>query len=306
MRTSDPDQLASVAFTLNPNASERTQVLREPKLHRFAGPVIAAANFGSRLIAAVIVDGHLQLSVVGKPFADAAHVRVPVEDLPDDPLQQCDELRPVLFCGKMIVPIGKSYVLLSRDRCWTENLVHMTPTNKSDVPLTVRAIAATFFEFRFASYGFAHPTMSTDELHLVAGAGVLCIPAAQCDLSEPSFVGRWAVWSGKKPVVGPSVTDETALGVVRSDQFGLALVMLSDGGHLIRLDSLDRPGESKTLTAASGFVASVAVHPTKPVIAVQRVDGSMEIFHVDRPEPLVRLVNSSTPQAATRSTGVGS
>ena len=53
-----------------------------------------------------------------------------------------------------------------------------------------------------------------------------------------------------------------------------AFVGLSTAGQIVRLVGRT----SRTITAVSGDVVEVAVHPVKPLIAVQHSDSSISVF----------------------------
>jgi hypothetical protein len=57
-----------------------------------------------------------------------------------------------------------------------------------------------------------------------------------------------------------------------------------------RILRLVGPTGTKTLTAASGDLIDVAVHPTEPLMVVQRRDGSIEAFDLPDGAPLTFLI----------------
>jgi hypothetical protein len=67
---------------------------------------------------------------------------------------------------------------------------------------------------------------------------------------------------------------ETVLGATQTPATGPALIVASEGRRVLRV----RGSATLTLTAASGDLRDLAVHPTQPYLAVLRERGSLEVF----------------------------
>ncbi|MEZ5378290.1 MAG: hypothetical protein R2733_17435 [Acidimicrobiales bacterium] len=98
--------------------------------------------------------------------------------------------------------------------------------------------------------------------------------------------GHWRIYQ-RGATSEIRIDDEaTGLGLVHLDGLPTLLVQ-SPGGRLLRLENT--AGASKTLTKFSGDLADVAVHPTEPLLAMQRDNGAIDVADLATGEVLLHL-----------------
>jgi hypothetical protein len=245
------DELATVAV---PVGHGRTPPLVTPSLRRFGGPVLAAGTPGRRLVALHARGGLARIVVVGKHLAGLDGVMVPL-----DALGLPAELPPGLGDAPPAVLLFASGTLLCDvGDGWRR--IHADGT-VLPLPDLVRA----------TPLGTDHPSL-TRARDVPAGAevrvGHRCVASSEdgvgWTLARSGFTGHVTVREGSR-VAGVLSLDGTP-----------GLVTVSGTGRLLRLV---RPGHTRTLTEWCGGAADVmpAVHPTLPLLAVTRDDGSVEV-----------------------------
>ncbi len=230
----------------------------------FSGPVIAAGHMGTRTVALVYVDQQLTLEIVGKKLADLNGLEVPLSalGLREDELDLigAKPLAPLLFEGGLLyAQLPSGWWRFGRHGPPQRHpILAAAASDAVDVPFILRPIG------NVAGRGvWVQGTLLQqvpDGAPLVIGAG---------------YVG-WRVhdsWTLRR-IAQPADEVITSaqgepIGVITTAA-GPFLVSLSDGGQLVRLDGRT----SRTITALSGDIAEISVHPTKPLIAVQRADGT--------------------------------
>jgi hypothetical protein len=241
-----------------------------PRTHKFGGVVIAASSLGGRLVALVRGGDELRCVVVGKRLKRVEEIAVALDDfdalLPDDG-HLVSELAPLFYDrGDLLCRIGRDWWRLAIDRAprRAHDVIAVAPGPQMDLP----RIAALDGHRLFV--GSAVPPIANDvipdALRVVAGG----------------YATAWSIderWHVRGPRVRPvDIAIDEACHVIGMAVAGRAddpaLISVSDAGALVRLHSKTA---TKTLTRWSGVADAHAVHPTIPLIAVQRDDGSVEI-----------------------------
>jgi hypothetical protein len=97
-------------------------------------------------------------------------------------------------------------------------------------------------------------------------------------MAYESSDGDFTIAGGWQPPKTVRVeADVRVLGVTATRQDGPFLVVQSAGERILRLEGQDR---ARTLTMASGDITDISLHPTEPLLAVQRRDGTVEAFEL--------------------------
>ncbi len=261
-RTDDPRILAWFPVSSDPR----------PKVRRraFPGPVLAAGTVGTRTVALVLEGDAVSIRIAGKGLAGLGDLTFhrTVFGLDEAAVErQLDGPAPAVhFHGAAL------YAPL--DGVWW---VFEASSEPRSHPGVVAVSATITTDMARLAHRVPHDPsrLVIDYLHnggWEEGGGCLLGPNHSAAYPLRDSDGRWMLLDGKAPagVVAPG-GEPIGLCYDRSE---LALVVRSDGGHLLRVVSQAR---TRTLTAASGDLTHASVHPTHPLVVVQRHDGSMDV-----------------------------
>jgi hypothetical protein len=277
IRGDGDNEILSVAI-----ASERSSGAARIRRHRFPGPVLAAAHLGRRLAALVLDGDQVRVSVVGKALKQLDGLALPVSDFraTSDELEAAatDALPPLFYVsGELLCSLHGSWRLISPQRTLQVLLETVAPGHNVDTPRIARSL----------------PQGITIDHHLIPGtadvSAVVLGHANWCAVSDdglhwrPSRLGR----EFANPITIGS-NDEVLALVTDDDE--PKLVTVSAGGLVVRLVGAD---SLRTLTSWSGGPGRPSIHPTLPLVAVQRADDlievgdifSGEVLHVIRSVP---------------------
>lgn len=247
--------------------------------HRFGGLVVAAASLSRRLVALVRSGDELRCVVIGKRLGRAADIAVALGDLeplPDDE-RMVSELAPLFYDrGDVLARVGTDWWRLGPSRPpYQQDLVTAGVGTRMDVPRIVRVDSMRRLHDGPDLLG--HDVLPS-ALRVVAGGR-----ATAWSVDE-----RWHVsGQGVRPVTIWIDEPCEVIGIVtegRTDD--PALVTRSDAGVLLRLHT---ENATKTLTRWSGVATAHAVHPLRPLIAVQRNESTVEIGEVESGELLMTV-----------------
>ncbi|MGN6696184.1 MAG: hypothetical protein ACTHN0_18535 [Aquihabitans sp.] len=241
----------------------------------FRGSVLAAGTVGTRTVALVLEGDAVILRIVGKNLADLDGLAVhrTVLGLDDDAVETMVEgpLRPVHFHG------GGLYVELPTG--WW--LLRAGTQPKPEPRLVAVSASRTNDMARLAHRAHDDPDQLVIDYEARPdwAGGTCCFgPAstAAYPVAEGDGGRRWAIVRGRidRWFVEPK---GEPIGIC-FDAGQPALVVRSDGGHLIRVVSW---GRTRTLTAASGGIVHASMHPTLPLLVVQRDDGEIHVVTTD-------------------------
>ena len=253
-----------------------------PRTHRFQGPVVAAASLGRRLVALVLEDELLVCRVIGKPLGDVDGLATPVARLGMGPLDDVDEIvatLPPLFYdrGALLCRLGGEWWRLRRGEPARSDpqCVAVGPARQLDLPLRYLLDGA-----RLTAGSQRH--LLDDDVD--AAALRICTGSDRVAWSsgEP-----WQLLEVRKAPCSVALDERCeVLGVVDSRADGLALLTRSGSGVLLRLHSAS---EVKTLTACSGLAIAHAVHPSLPLLAIQRDDDAVDVVDWQTGERLMAM-----------------
>jgi hypothetical protein len=258
-RTDEPDILVSVAV---PGASHATTT--RPKRRTFSGPVVAAGYIGTRTVAVVYRDQQLVIEVIGKQLSNVGGLTVPLGEVEVNEseldLIGAHAPRSIAFSGgDLYVDLPSGWWQIgAKTRPTRHTIVAAAPSGAPDVPYLVRAVHRGLWAGRFLAD-------APVEGPFVLGAGYI-------GWSERD---RWVLTSLTSDDRFSVEMERVPVGIVALDG-APAFVALSNAGQIVRL--IGRT--TSTLTKASGDVLDVAVHPLKPLIAVQHHDHSITVHDV--------------------------
>jgi hypothetical protein len=273
-RTRRPDELAVIPIA-QPGAERGTAP--HPRRQRFPGPVVAAGFVGKRTVALIMEGGRLRVSVVGKPIAGLAAVDIDAARVGQPLLDACvrGELAPLLFrAGDVLVRLnGRWLTISSGDLAW-DRVGAAAPSTTPDQPVVL---------WRGRGSTHVRPGVAVPE-----GDDVVVGPRGLVAFGAPggpytvldSFGHRWLI------KIEPG---ETVVGVTTSPE-GALLIVRSGGDRIIRLRG---PERARTLTAASGDILDLTVHPTLPLLAVQRRSGAIEAFTLPDGRPVAIVLGAA-------------
>lgn len=278
-RGEDPEELITIKIPRTGSG-----LTGHPKKHRFSGPVVAAATFDTRTAALIWSNGSLKVEVVGRRIANLGSIDLSPAQLELDSAAMESlidtTLTPLLFHSGD----GSGSLLVCLSGTWFE----ITPPNRVRKSQFVAALPSRILDQPVTAQ------FSSDRLRLSWGADLRTGDRPDRVHLGPNrrFAYEWT--PGEYSLVGDSRaqtvsigTDGTVQGIVITSASQPFLVVQSVGGRLLRLVG---PSGTKILTAASGDIIDVAVHPTEPLMAVQRRDGSIEAFDLPDGAPLTFLV----------------
>lgn len=236
-----------------------------PKRHQFAGPVLAAAHIGRRLVVLAVVDDDIRVVVRGKHLGRVDRITTSLLALDLD-LSIVDTLAElalptmVFDAGDLVVRLNDVWWRLSPDDEPRSGVVCAAqPTDSTDRPRLAWSADGRFW---------ASPESLPSQ-----AAEVILGPRRLIAWREGE--NRWHL----EPTGGSvNVPDgESVLGLTVVDGVP-ALLTQSAAGLIARLR---RPGDQRTLTKWSGGMQPPALHPTRPWIAVQRNDSRIEVADLD-------------------------
>jgi len=275
-RAEEPDVLVSIAVPDSDHA-ERGR----PKHRAFSGPVIAAAFIGTRTVAVTYVDRQLVVEVVGKHLADVGGVSVSLADVEmresELDLIGAKPFRTLVFERESLcVDLPSGWWRIARDQPPKRLVVvAAAPSSKSDDPILVHALG--------------------NKLHCFSREGNVVAP-----LDSPIVIGAGCIgwfedgaWklaelsSGVMTYPERRHTENVRIAGIVSIEGHPSFVGLSSAGQIIRLLG----AMPRTLTRISGDVLHAAVHPLKPLIAVQHHDSSISVFDLAKETIVLRTGN---------------
>lgn len=281
-RTDRDDEL--VSFTI---PATREAPGGKPKRQNFNGPVLAASPVGQRLVAMVANGDSLQFEVVGKKLGNVNNIdldrhRFGLDDNTIDELTSTS-LAPLFFrSGEVLVQIKGTWWGFHPQEEPREYPVmqtcHATSTVDNPLILSQRDLLRWVAYQRFE--------ISHQEHRTLLGPG-------KSHITEIA-PGVWSTSTGKMPLPGArnlppgtiEVDPDARIIALTSVQLEPVLIEHSAGGQLIRLH---RPSGTSTLTKFSGDVQNIAVHPTIPLLAIQRSDGVIIVVDLETMDLLHRI-----------------
>jgi hypothetical protein len=264
LRGPRPNRLVTVAVLNRPSPAPR------PRPHDLPGAAVAAGFAGRRLIALILDDEVLRLHVIGKPLFAADELEVPVAALGTDPeslvagtADGLPLLRPASQSSarQVYLSLGDTWWCLHGTTAEAADALAVAPPQGREPAVAARMLGDG------VRVGNQLVPGSRDAQAVVFGHhGWLALRGA-----DP---GTWRLYAGDHldgtVHIGPS---EQVLAVVERDRRPL-LALRSTGGLILRLAG---PDSTTTLTRWSGGVGPPAIHPTEPLIAVQRAPDLIEI-----------------------------
>ncbi len=247
------------------------------KRRRFPGPVLAASLVGQRTIALVAMEDRIRVVVIGKHLGQVDTIDVSAGDLGLDHASIdsiCEHsLEPLFFsAGSIVVRLsGRWWSIAPGDNVVSWNYVAGAASAVSDQPRLVRRTGHT----GIVVDGHDIARSSPDAAVMLGPHTTVAIE------TEP---GEWTFNGGITQTVRVD-PDATVCGLtwVKEEP---AILVLSSGGHLLRLI---RPSGTTTLTKLSTDVATVAVHPTLSLAAIQRTDGTIDVVDLESAAILRRI-----------------
>ncbi|MCG6497723.1 hypothetical protein [Kitasatospora sp. A2-31] len=253
-RGAEPSTLLAVNL---PHADGRRTVGVRARRHDLAGPVLAAGRIARRLVALQVRGDRLVPHVVGRPFGEPGGYTVDLADLDTDPDAVAEHFaRPVL----PLLREGDDLLLPLSGRWW-----RIAP----DGTATPDGEAGRGTHDREQFNPFREPRLFT-----------MLMPLPQAVGSRHFLHGNGAqAWSddGRSWHVMDQLGEESRISFQeQADVIGLvsgrqpALITCSRDGRTVRSVRADGV---RTLSRFSGGLGPVAVHPSEPLIAVEKEAG---------------------------------
>lgn len=247
------------------------------RIRQFPGPVLAASVVGSRTVALVAMEGGLRVVVIGKRLGSVDSIYLTLGDLEMDHRAVAaiasDGLPALYFqSGSIVVRLDDQWWSIDASSRVTKIFPSaMAATAKSDQPAVVWMMGGRLW------FGGAFVDLPADSRVMLGSKNLLGVEAE---------TGRWRVHHRQTTSEITIEDDATAVGLLHLD--GLpTLLVLSPGGRLLRLKNTE--GAKKTLTKLSGDIVDIAVHPTEPLAAIQRVNGSVDVADLATSQVLLHL-----------------
>lgn len=273
-RTRRPDELAVIPVA-QPGPERGTPPAA--RRQRFPGPVVAAGLVGKRTVALVLEGDRLRVSVVGKPIAGLAAVDIDAARVGQPLLDACvrGELAPLLFRAEdVLVRLnGRWLTISSGDLAW-DRVGAAAPSTTHDQPVVLWRARGSIH----VRPGVAVP--DSDDV-VLGPKGLVAHGAPGGPYTVVDSLGRQTAVR-----IEPG---EAVVGVTASPE-GPMLVVRSGGERIIRLRGQER---ARTLTAASGDIRDLTVHPTLPLLAVQRRSGAIEAFTLPDGRPVAIVLGAA-------------
>ena len=272
-RTDRPDEL--LAISLPPGQPVGA---RHPRRHQFPGRVLAAAVIGTRTVALVAEGGAVRVAIVGKRLGRVTQIDVDPARLDlDEALIASiveENLEPLHFAsGRILVRLAAQW--------W-----YIDPPDEVSKTAITEVAASTAIDSPRIAY------VVGDRIYLLSHPGV-SVPNGRRVYYGPLGSAAYESADGEFTIAGRSPStvrvegDATVLGLTETRGEGPYLVVQSAGQRIIRLEGADH---TRTLTIASGDVVDVSLHPTEPLLAIQRRDGVVEAFELPHGTPLAVLL----------------
>lgn len=271
-RTRDPDLVATASLPRRIGDD-----VPKVKQHRFDGPVVAAAFFSQRLVAvSAQSDDTLLITVRGKdlglfngfliPFDLVDLIRSDVETAERQPI------RPLYFQGgSLILDLPSGHWKCGHSQAPVKLLVAgATHGATTDLPwLAYRTGAGT---------GVYVNHLHVPTLPIVARAYLNGDGAAAWQRTDGTWVYQW-----HSPPAELRVDPSDEVIALTKSAGRHVLVARSTAGSLLRLCG---PNGVHTLTSISGDIISVDVHPTRPLVVIQRSDDTTVVYDLEASETL--------------------
>jgi hypothetical protein len=274
-RGEEPEELITIKI---PRAG--SGLTGHPKKHRFSGPVVAAATFDTRVAALIWSNGSLKVEVLGRRIAGIGSTDLSPSQLGlDTPSMEAlieTTLETMLFqSGDLMLRLsGEWWRITPPDNAWKQPQVVAAIASKTlDQPQL-----AQFSNDRFFLDGQIDSDISVRPTRLFIGPDDY--------IANELSAGEYSLANHKSVEIVRVDPHDTVLGIVVRAHVPF-LVVHSAAKRILRLVG---PTGTRTLTAASGDLIDVAVHPTEPLMVVQRRDGSIEAFDLPDGAPLTFLV----------------
>lgn len=258
---------------------------RSPRVrrHGFSGTVLAGSALGKRLVVVVLEDGELRVRVIGKPLGRVTEFVHPVAFLGvtaaeiEAETETENRLLPVHFAGNdLIFGFKDTWWRLSQHSCEPVDAVAIAPGTNIDQP----RIAALIGGGVRADWNLIPDTSASTVVVLGAERSVA--------VSEDRV--HWRTFIHRQPsdvIVVEQGCEVLALVV---DDGQTKLVTLSPAGLIVRLVGAQGV---RTLTRWSGGTGKPTIHPSLPMVAVQRADDLVEIGNLLTGE-LHQVIRSET------------
>jgi hypothetical protein len=272
------DQIVSVAVPAAAGAPAG-----RPRWHHFPGPVLAASSLGRRLVALVARDHQVCVHVVGKRLGLLEEIAVVIDELD----LKVSDVEAILAGGLPPVFFQRGDLLCPLHGTWWR----LPPTGPPRVASVVAAGPGRYLDMPRTA------VRRRGRLWVDGAPGSLVIPAdAAVVMGEGSGLAwsndgtAWHVHTEDEPDV--TVTVEPGfrvLGLVRAGQRP-SLLTVSRTGRIVRLVTRDG---IRTLTRWSGTSSPPALHPTLPLLAVQRSSDQIEVGDLGTGDLLLVLRNQS-------------
>ncbi len=269
------DQIISMAIPASADAPAA-----RPRWHRLPGPVLAASPLRHRLVALVARDHQLCVHVVGRRLGHVEDIAVPIDQLDlkvaDVEAILADGLPPLFFeGGNLLCRLhGTWWRLAPEGSPQVASLVAAGPGRNLDKPRTI----ANWRGRLWVDGAPASLAIPADAAIVLGGGG----------LAWSADGTAWHIYSDGEP--GVTITVEPGsqvLALVRVGQVP-SLLTVSKMGRIVRLATRDG---TRTLTRWSDTPSPPAVHPTFPLLAVQRSNGQIEVGDLATGDLLLVLRN---------------
>jgi hypothetical protein len=233
--------------------------------HQFPGPVLAAAYLGRRLVALTLESEQIKARVVGKPLGRVDRLSVSAEQLgTNDSDIRADAwggLPPLYFTtGGLIAQFLGTWWKLGERSCEQLRARAVGPGQSVDTPRIAMVSA------RGVWLDGAFLPGADDVGRVLLGHG------GWCGISDDGVYWRICRGSESAPTIAVGDGAEVLALVVEGDE--PKLVTISVGGLVVRLVG---HASVRTLTSWSGGPGRPSVHPTLPLIAVDRGQEVIEI-----------------------------
>ena len=259
MRGEGDSEILAVAVSDN-HTAKGARVRR----HRFPGPVLAAAYLGRRLVALVLEGDELRIRVVGKPLGrldllvhSATEVGATLDEIT---ATATSGLAPLYFSSNGIIcPIDRTWWRLTQDYCEKLNSPAVAPGKNVDTPRVANRTARGIW---------VDQTLLSDSTNaaVVLGHGGW---SAVCDDRV-----YWRPLRREEAAPAIAVGDGAEIVALVEDGGEPKLVTVSSAGLVLRLVGVT---SVRTLTAWSGGPGRPTIHPTLPLVAVQRAPDLVEV-----------------------------
>lgn len=244
---------------------------RSPRIrrHSFSGTVLAGSALGKRLVVVVLEDGELRVRVIGKPLGRVTEFVHPVALLGVSAAEVEAEtetrLPPVHFAGSdLIFGFKDAWWRLSQHSCEPVDAVAIAPGTNIDQPRMATVVGGAGSVGVRADWNLIPDTSASTVVVLGTDRSVA--------VSEDRV--HWRTFIHRRPsdvIVVEQGCEVLALVV---DEEQPKLVTLSPAGLIVRLVGAQGV---RTLTRWSGGTGRPTIHPSLPMVAVQRADDLVEI-----------------------------